>query len=346
MAFESAIPIPEMMKAIDSHGGLYSLSCLNSSGNGLPGGRTIVCHGMAGDSYRGSESHLAEILKANSKAKERGEDHKTIILMVTGKQRTRNLVTALAGEGASIDVIEEDLPSGFVYPKIGLMLIGEQDVFGAEKTIKKKKKGSPINLFSDLVPGDYVVHDAHGIGRYEGLVNMKVGDSVQDYLKITYAKGETLYITVDNLDAIQKYIGPNGSNPKLSSLHTAEWTKSVERAKNSIKRVAFDLVKLYAIRRANKGFACGPDDVWQTEFEENFPYVETDDQLAAIKDIKRDMESEIPMDRLLCGDVGFGKTEVAFRAIYKCVQNSCSRLRHFLHSSTMTTSNSVSAMRR
>ncbi|MCR5805060.1 MAG: transcription-repair coupling factor [Clostridia bacterium] len=321
MAFDSAIPIPEMMKAIDSHGGLYSLSCLNSSGNGLPGGRTIVCHGMAGDSYRGSESHLAEILKSNSKAKERSEDHKTIILMVTGKQRTQNLVTALAGDGASIDVIEEDLPSGFVYPKIGLMLIGEQDVFGAEKTIKKKKKGTAINLFSDLVPGDYVVHDAHGIGRYEGLVNMKVGDSVQDYLKITYAKGETLYITVDNLDAIQKYIGPNGSNPKLSSLHTAEWTKSVERAKNSIKRVAFDLVKLYAIRRANKGFACGPDDVWQTEFEENFPYVETDDQLAAIKDIKRDMESEIPMDRLLCGDVGFGKTEVAFRAIYKCVQN-------------------------
>ena len=321
IAFESAVPIPDMMKKIDKTGSVLSISCLNSSGNGLPGGKTIVCHGMAGDSYRGSESHLAQILKENSLNKERGEDHKTIILMVTGKQRTSNLTGTLAGYGASIDVIEEDLPSGFVYPKTGLMLIGEQDVFGAEKTIKKKKKGSPINLFSDLVPGDYVVHDAHGIGRYEGLVNMKVGDSVQDYLKITYAKGETLYITVDNLDAIQKYIGPNGSSPKLSSLHTGEWTKSVERAKTSIKRVAFDLVKLYAIRRANKGFACGPDDVWQTEFEENFPYVETDDQLAAIRDIKRDMESEIPMDRLLCGDVGFGKTEVAFRAMYKCVQN-------------------------
>lgn len=319
MAFDSIIPIPEMMKSIDSHGAIVTLSCLNSSGNGLPGGKTLVCQGMAGDSYRGNEIHLAEILKANEKQKEK--DRKTIALMVTGNQRTQNLVKALAGEGATIEVIEEDLPSGFVYPKIGLTLIGEQDVFGAEKTIKKKKKGSTINIFSDLVPGDFVVHDVHGIGKYEGLVNMKVGDSVQDYLKITYAKGETLYITVDNLDAIQKYVGPNGGNPKLSSLHSNEWSKSVERAKTSIKRVAFDLVKLYAVRRANRGFACGPDDIWQTEFEENFPYVETDDQLAAIKDIKRDMESDVPMDRLLCGDVGFGKTEVAFRAIFKCVQN-------------------------
>lgn len=322
MAFDSIIPIPDMMKAIDSRGSVSALSCLNSSGNGLPGGKTIVCQGMAGDSFRGREEALAELIKHEMKAIERGEDHMDIHLMVTGKQRTQNLVTQLVSRGATIDIIEEDLPSGFVYPKISLMLIGEQDVFGAEKTIKKKKKGGAIKLFSDLVPGDYVVHDAHGIGRCEGLVNMKVGDSVQDYLKITYAKGATLYITVDNLDAIQKYIGPNGNSPKLSNLDSQEWTKSVERAKTSIKRVAFDLVKLYAIRRANKGFAADPDNTWQTEFEENFPYAETDDQLAAIRDIKRDMESDIPMDRLLCGDVGFGKTEVAFRAMFKAVQSN------------------------
>lgn len=332
MAFDSIIPIPDMMKALDKIGTIKTVSCLNSSGNGLPGGKTIICTGLAGDSYRGQEKVLAGIVKSNQrlieqekqgfKASNDTNSSKTIALVVTGKQRTSNLIGALLEEGANIDVIEEDLPSGFVYPEIRLMLIGEQDVFGTEKAIKKKRKnGAPITMFGDLVPGDYVVHDAHGIGRYEGLVNMKVGDSVQDYLKITYAKGATLYITMENLDSIQKYIGPNGSNPKLSNLDSQEWKKSVERAKTSIKKVAFDLVKLYAIRRANKGFACAPDDSWQIEFEENFPYVETEDQIAAIKDIKRDMESEIPMDRLLCGDVGFGKTEVAFRAIYKCVQN-------------------------
>lgn len=328
IAFDAIIPIPDAMKSIDRIGAIKAISCLNSSGNGLPGGKTLICTGLAGDSYRGQEKTLAELIKSNQRLKEQEKNNslkassKTIYLMVTGKQRTANLTAVLIGEGARIDVIEEDLPSGFSYPRIGLVLIGEQDVFGTEKVMKKKRKnGSPITMFGDLVPGDYVVHDAHGIGCYEGLVNMKVGDSTQDYLKITYAKGATLYITVDNLDSIQKYIGPNGKNPRLSNLDSQEWKKSVEKAKTSIKKVAFDLVKLYAIRRANKGFACMPDDIWQTEFEENFPYVETDDQLSAIRDIKHDMESDIPMDRLLCGDVGFGKTEVAFRAIFKCVQN-------------------------
>ncbi len=329
IAFESIMPIPETMKALDKISALRTISCLNSSGNGLPGGKTVICDGLACDSYRGQETVLASLLKENmlliegeKKAKNVKKFSKTICIMGTGKQRTANLVAALVGEGATLEVIEETLPSGFVYPAIRLQLIGEQDVFGADKIIKKKRKnGSPISFFTDLTPGDYVVHDAHGIGCYEGLVNMKVGDTYQDYLKITYAKGATLYITMDNLDSIQKYIGPNGKSPKLSNLDSQEWKKSVEKAKTSIKKVAFDLVKLYAARRANKGFACGPDTVWQKEFEENFPYVETEDQLRAIEDIKRDMESETPMDRLLCGDVGFGKTEVAFRAIYKCVHN-------------------------
>ena len=316
-AFDSVIAIPDMMKALDN-APTIGTSCLKASGNGFPGGKTHVCQGLAGDSYRGNESALVSIIKESSFAR----NDKHVVLMITGKQRTENLVSRLVLEGASPVVIDAPLPSGFVYPEIGLRIVGEQDVFGAEKTIKKpKKNGSPITLFSDLVPGDYVVHDAHGIGRYEGLVNMRVGNSSQDYLKITYSKEAVLYITMNNLDAIQKYVGPNGKEPKLSNLDSREWEKSVERAKSSIKTVAFDLVKLYAARRANRGFACGPDDVWQTEFEENFPYVETDDQLMAIKDIKRDMESDVPMDRLLCGDVGFGKTEVAFRAMFKCVEN-------------------------
>lgn len=316
-SFEAAIAVYDMMKNLDGIKAMIALSCLNSSGNGLPGGRTVTVTGLAGDSFRGREKELSLQVKSCS-----FNSDEVIALLATGDQRIEKLNDILVSEGAVLEVIHKDLPSGFIYPAIGLTLIGEQDVFGSEKTIRKKKKGgASLDIFNDLKVGDYVVHDVHGIGLYEGLVNMKVGDVSQDYLKISYAKGAVLYITLDNLQSIQRYVGPNSSSPKLSDLNSQEWTKSVDRAKSSIKRLAFDLVKLYAARRANRGFACGPDDVWQTEFEENFPYVETDDQLSAVKDIKRDMESEVPMDRLLCGDVGFGKTEVAFRAIFKAVAN-------------------------
>ena len=154
-----------------------------------------------------------------------------------------------------------------------------------------------------------------------GLINMKVGEIRKDYLKLTYAKGETLYILPENLDSLQKYVGPGEKEPKLSRLGGDEWKKSVSRAREAIKKVAYDLLKIYAARSVNKGFACAPDDEQQKLFEERFPFVETDDQLRATQEIKADMESEKPMDRLLCGDVGFGKTEVAFRAMFKAVMN-------------------------
>ena len=314
-AFNSVFEIPEIMRRLDKSFQVTAIACLATSGNGLPGGITITSDGLAGENYRGRDKELAQMVRKN-------ESFMTVRFLLTGSQRVEGFRLRMAGEGVSIKVVSKDLPAGFIYPSAKMCLIGEQDVFGAEKKISRKKNGAnKITFFGDIQPGDYVVHDAHGIGRYEGITNMRMGKSNQDYLKISYAKNATIYLPIDKLDKLQKYVGPNNKEPKLSSLDSGEWNKSVERARTSIKKVAFDLVKLYAARRASKGYSCSPDDVWQKEFEENFPYVETDDQLRAIADIKKDMESDTPMDRLLCGDVGFGKTEVAFRAIFKCVTN-------------------------
>ncbi|MBQ4270757.1 MAG: transcription-repair coupling factor [Clostridiales bacterium] len=313
-AFETPIKTSDLMAGIGKLKELTLLSCLKSASNGLAGGKTINVTGVSGENWRGRDDALAGEIKTSSNK---------VIFMLSGAQRTEAFRLRMMGEGASPVIVDRHFPSGFSYPAIGLELIGEHDVFGAEKKLSKKKKNTAgrISFFGDINPGDYVVHDAHGIGQYEGIVNMRMGKSNQDYLKINYAKNAVIYVPVDKLDKLQKYVGPNGSAPKLSSLDSGEWTRSVERARTSIKKVAFDLVKLYAARRASKGYSCGPDDAWQKEFEENFPFVETEDQLTAIRDIKKDMESDIPMDRLLCGDVGFGKTEVAFRAIFKCVTN-------------------------
>ncbi|MBO4637101.1 MAG: transcription-repair coupling factor [Clostridiales bacterium] len=314
-AFESLLPSPEAFKRLDKIGCVTTLSCLPSSGNGLPGGITVKASSASAENWRGRDRELASYVKNK-------EYKSTVRFLITGTQRTEALRLRLAGEGIAPQIVGRALPSGFDYPGAGLILIGEQDVFGSEKKMSSpKKKTGRLNFFGDVKPGDYVVHDVHGIGQYEGTVNMRMGKSCQDYLKINYAKNAVIYVPVDKLDKLQKYVGPGGKQPKLSSLDSGEWTKAVERARSSIKKLAFDLVKLYAVRRSGKGFSCEPDNEWQKMFEENFPYVETDDQLSAIRDIKKDMESDVPMDRLLCGDVGFGKTEVAFRAMFKCVQN-------------------------
>ncbi|MCQ2532038.1 MAG: transcription-repair coupling factor [Saccharofermentans sp.] len=316
-AFNSMHDIADVMKRIDKYGTVITVSCLGSTGNGLPGGKTIGLAGLAGENWRGRDKELATSLK-------KWKNSRTVKFMLSGVQRTDSFRVRMLDESVTPDIIPVAMPEGFVYPEIDLVLIGEQEIFGSEKKISTKKSskgGNRITFFGDIEPGDYVVHDAHGIGQYKGIVNLRMGKSSQDYLEIAYAKNATIHIPVDRIDKLQKYVGPAGSSPKLSSLDSGEWKKNVERARTSIKKLAFDLVKLYASRRASKGYSCEPDDTWQKQFEESFPYVETDDQLMAIRDIKRDMESDTPMDRLLCGDVGFGKTEVAFRAIFKAVTN-------------------------
>lgn len=211
---------------------------------------------------------------------------------------------------------------GYEYPMLKFVVISESDIFGRKKKKKKRKKyeGQRIQDFAELKPGDYVVHENRGIGVYKGIEKIEVEKIVKDYMKIVYAEGGVLYIPVAQMDLIQKYAGADAKKPRLNKLGTIQWGKTKSQVKKAVQIVAKDLVELYAVRQQSEGFVYGPDTVWQKEFEEMFPFEETDDQLQAIEDTKHDMESKKIMDRLICGDVGYGKTEIAIRAAFKAVQ--------------------------
>lgn len=213
---------------------------------------------------------------------------------------------------------------GFEYPLLKFIVIAESDIFGAEKRKKKKKKvyeGQKINDFNELKVGDYVVHESHGLGIYQGIEKVEVDKIVKDYMKISYRDGGVLYVLATGLDVIQKYASADaGTKPKLNKLGTQEWNKTKSKVRTAVDEVAQDLVELYAVRQQSQGYRYGKDTVWQKEFEEMFPFEETEDQLTAIAATKADMESGKIMDRLICGDVGYGKTEIAIRAAFKAVQ--------------------------
>jgi len=225
-----------------------------------------------------------------------------------------------------IIVVYGHAKKGFEYPLIKFAVMTESDIFGQEQKKKKKKKnysGSRIQDFAELSIGDFVVHEKHGLGIYRGIEKVEVDRIVKDYIKIEYRGGSNLYIPATQLDCLQKYSGADASKaPKLNKLGTQEWNKTKSKVRGAVKNIAKELVELYAVRQEKEGYVCGPDTVWQREFEEMFPYEETEDQLSAIEDAKRDMESTRIMDRLICGDVGYGKTEVALRAAFKEVQES------------------------
>ena len=216
------------------------------------------------------------------------------------------------------------LHKGFEYPLIKFVVITEGDMFGVEKRKKKRKKynyeGKKISSFSELSVGDYVVHESHGLGIYRGIEKIEQDHVIKDYIKVEYGDGGNLYLPATRLEGIQKYAGADAKVPKLNKLGGTEWTKTKTKVRTAVREIAKELVELYAARQDAEGFQYGPDTVWQKEFEEMFPYDETDDQLTAIDDTKRDMESKKIMDRLICGDVGYGKTEIALRAAFKAVQ--------------------------
>ncbi len=216
------------------------------------------------------------------------------------------------------------LHKGFEYPLIKFVVITEGDMFGNERHQKKRKKynyeGKKISSFSELSVGDYVVHESHGLGIYRGIEKIERDHVIKDYIKVEYGGGGKLYLPATRLDGIQKYAGADAKAPKLNKLGGSEWGKTKTRVRTAVREIAKELVELYAARRDSEGFQYGPDTVWQREFEEMFPYEETEDQLAAIEDTKKDMESRKIMDRLVCGDVGYGKTEIALRAAFKAVQ--------------------------
>ena len=264
-----------------------------------------------------------------------------IALLSGSRTRAERLARDLQEEGLAAfyrqDYDREILPGeimvvyghakkGFEYPLIKFAVMTESDIFGQEQKKRKKKKnynGKRIQDFAELSIGDFVVHEKHGLGIYRGIEKVEVDRIVKDYIKIEYRGGSNLYILATQLDCLQKYSGGDtAKTPKLNKLGTQEWNKTKSKVRGAVKNIAKELVELYAVRQEKEGYVCGPDTVWQREFEEMFPYEETEDQLSAIEDAKRDMESTKIMDRLICGDVGYGKTEVALRAAFKEVQES------------------------
>ncbi len=262
-----------------------------------------------------------------------------IIILGGTEGRAKSLVNALYDEGytatyspeaevlpdkGQILISSGNLSRGFEYPLIKTVIISDREIFGGgkkKKTRFKVDKKDKINSFTDLNVGDYVVHQSHGIGQYMGTVQLDLSGAVRDYLKLSYKGSDVLYVPTDQLSLVYKHTAKEGSSVKLNTLGGTEWAKTRQRVKKSCEDIADELIALYAARESIKGVKCNEDDEWQRTFEASFPYDETDDQLTSIAEIKADMEKSRPMDRLLCGDVGYGKTEVAMRAAFKSVMN-------------------------
>ncbi len=247
-----------------------------------------------------------------------------IVIACSSSERSDNLKDFLARRelAGRVELRQGSLSAGSEFPTEKLLYLSESDIFPHTKQRSRSRQGRrrEIKAFTDINVGDYVVHENHGVGRFTGVEKLAVDGSVRDYLKICYAANDVLYIPVDQMESIQKYVGSEGVEPKINRLSGTDWVKTKARAKAAIKDMAEDFLRLSAERALNPGYQFGPDSVWQKEFEEAFPYEETDDQLRCAEEIKRDMEKPSAMDRLLCGDVGYGKTEVAARAVFKCLE--------------------------
>ncbi len=283
---------------------------------------------LSGSSYQGNMHELIREMKLWKKEGWR------VAIMAGGVARGQRLSRTFEEGGTPVPFTDEELAAlqpgkpmivpgsiirGFQYPALKLRVLSETDVYGTvrQKTRGSWKAGEKIAAFTDLAVGDYVVHETYGIGQYMGTERLQVGGAYGDYLYIRYHGTDKLYVPTDQLDRVQKYIGSEEQPPKINKLSGTEWQRQKAKVKANIEEIAEDLVRLYAERHQANGYAFSPDTPWQREFEDSFPYDETEDQLRAIEEIKRDMEQPAVMDRLLCGDVGYGKTEVALRAIFK-----------------------------
>lgn len=220
-----------------------------------------------------------------------------------------------------VNIVDVDIPLGMIFPAAKMALVSLSDTQGAMAT-RKRSRIDVTEITFPFKPGDYVVHAAHGVAFFRDIVRQDVGGSERDYLLLEYAEGDKLYVPVEQLDRVTRYVGPEGSSPRLTRLNTSDWSRAMAKARKATKQLAFDLVDVYTRRASTQGYRYREDTPWQHEMEEGFPYQETPDQLAAIADIKADMQSPRPMDRLVCGDVGFGKTEVALRAAFKATQDN------------------------
>lgn len=293
------------------------LSMLGSRYDELPADETIRINARNIPSYNGRFDDLVEDLKKYRK------DGWNVTLFTASNLRAERLIKELEEKGISPNVEVGAIRTGFSYPDHKFAVISEVDIFGVRRAAKRKRKrfsGDPIKDFTDLNIGDYVVHEQHGVGIYRGIERITVDGTEKDYMKIDYAGNSSLYVLATQFDKIQKYAGSDGAKPKIHKLGSKEWNNTKSRVRASVKDIAAELVALYAERQNSAGHKFMPDTVWQQEFEEQFEFEETDDQLRAVEAVKADMESTKIMDRLICGDVGFGKTEVALRAAFKAVQ--------------------------
>lgn len=271
--------------------------------------------------YQKKEYRILVVSPSVTRAKRLAEDMRDSGLTVTyDKKPSEDMVPG------QIVITPGKLKSGIEYPETKWVLISESDIFSGRKEKRRKKaafkgKGEKIKNFADISIGDYVVHEKHGVGIYRGIEKITVNNVEKDYISIEYKGGDNLFILASALDQIAKYASANAKKPRLNKLGGNEWKKTTKRVRGQVRETAKELVELYAVRQAKEGYVYDKDTVWQREFEEMFPYEETQDQLNAIEDVKRDMESTKIMDRLICGDVGYGKTEVAIRAAFKAVTN-------------------------
>ncbi|MDQ1700806.1 MAG: hypothetical protein QOF57_58 [Frankiaceae bacterium] len=292
----------------------------------------VLVSAVDAPSYRGDmDAAIADI-------REWIRDDYRVVLVTAGHGPAQRLVEILSNadvpaalaeavneppRAALVTVVPAGLSGGFVADRAQLAVLSEADLYGARaagresrKMPSRRRKGiDPLQL----KPGDYVVHDQHGVGTYVELTQRTIAGATREYLVLEYAKGDRLYVPTDQLDIVTRYTG--GEAPSLDRIGGADWAKRKGKARKAVKEIAAELIRLYSARMASPGYAFGPDTPWQREMEDAFPYTETNDQLSAINDVKRDMESPVPMDRLICGDVGYGKTEIAVRAAFKAVMD-------------------------
>lgn len=327
--YDVILDLTQLQAIFDKHVCLY-ISSFMQGGERISFRRLISFEAMQTAPWSGEMKQLTEDLHDFISRRYR-------VILAAGSEKTLSLIQSdLNGEGIPCDLANENITpengrvclmsgsfgGGFEYPENKTVLITQGRTMDSSRKKKRKKKSNSeaIRSLADITEGDLVVHSGHGIGRFIGIRKLEMEGVTKDYITIQYAGTDKLYIPVTQLDMVSKYIGPrDDSGVKLNKLSSGEWQKTRNNVKRAVKDMAHELIELYAKREKSKGFAFFPDDEIQHEFEERFPYIETDDQLQSIAEIKADMERERPMERLLCGDVGFGKTEVALRAAMKCI---------------------------
>ena len=326
---ELLISYDQVLAAVDGRTVLLVNSFLRTEQDFRPSG----LYKFEGRNATGYQGNIRELARDVDRWKKEGW---RVALLAGGTARSQRLEKALAAQEQAVLFLDElpatlepgrpvilaaGLNRGFLYAEARFAVVAEADIYGInrQKARAKANSGEKIAAFTDLNVGDYVVHENHGIGQYMGTVRLASEGTYRDFLHIRYSGSDKLYVPTDQLDRVQKYIGSEGQAPKLNKLSGGDWQRQKARVKASIQEIAGELLKLYAHRESTPGHAFDPDTPWQREFEDSFSFDETPDQLAAIEDIKRDMEKPKIMDRLLCGDVGYGKTEVALRAIFKAV---------------------------